>query len=92
MKVNSGRMREDEARRYFQQLINAVDYCHSRGVYHRDLKVLVMLLHVFRVSFVYTWNYILPYKLASNITTLFSLFLVAAREFALGCLWNSESF
>lgn len=33
-------MREDEARKYFQQLINAVDYCHSRGVYHRDLKVL----------------------------------------------------
>lgn len=32
-------MREDEARKYFQQLVNAVDYCHSRGVYHRDLKV-----------------------------------------------------
>ncbi|KAL0370301.1 UNVERIFIED_CONTAM: CBL-interacting serine/threonine-protein kinase [Sesamum angustifolium] len=37
--VNNGRMREDEARKYFQQLINAVDYCHSRGVFHRDLKV-----------------------------------------------------
>ena len=34
-----GKLREDEARKYFQQLINAVDFCHSRGVYHRDLKV-----------------------------------------------------
>ncbi|THU74137.1 hypothetical protein C4D60_Mb04t30170 [Musa balbisiana] len=34
-----GRLKEDEARKYFQQLINAVDYCHSRGVFHRDLKV-----------------------------------------------------
>ncbi|KAI4386182.1 hypothetical protein MLD38_004137 [Melastoma candidum] len=42
--VNHGRMREDEARRYFQQLINAVDYCHSRGVYHRDLKPENLLL------------------------------------------------
>ncbi|KAK7397462.1 hypothetical protein VNO78_18634 [Psophocarpus tetragonolobus] len=39
-----GRLKEDEARNYFQQLINAVDYCHSRGVYHRDLKPENMLL------------------------------------------------
>ena len=45
VKVNHGRMREDEARRYFQQLINAVDYCHSRGVYHRDLKVRYLFAH-----------------------------------------------
>ncbi|KAJ3683006.1 hypothetical protein LUZ60_013233 [Juncus effusus] len=42
--ANHGRMREDEARKYFQQLINAVDYCHSRGVYHRDLKLENLLL------------------------------------------------
>ncbi|ERM98173.1 CBL-interacting protein kinase 32 isoform X2 [Amborella trichopoda] len=45
--VNHGRMREDEARRYFQQLINAVDYCHSRGVYHRDLKPENLLLDTY---------------------------------------------
>ncbi|KHG24706.1 CBL-interacting protein kinase 23 [Gossypium arboreum] len=33
------RLKEDEARKYFQHLINAVDYFHNRGVYHRDLKV-----------------------------------------------------
>lgn len=33
-----GKLKEDAARKYFQQLISAVDFCHSRGVYHRDLK------------------------------------------------------
>ncbi|KAJ6825624.1 CBL-interacting protein kinase 32-like isoform X2 [Iris pallida] len=45
--VNNGRMREDEARRYFHQLINAVDFCHSRGVYHRDLKPENLLLDTY---------------------------------------------
>eukprot|EP01018_Ginkgo_biloba_P039920 Gb_21645 [translate_table: standard] len=35
---------EDEARKYFHQLIDAVDYCHSRDVYHRDLKPENLLL------------------------------------------------
>lgn len=37
-KVAKGRLKEDAARKYFQQLISAVDFCHSRGVCHRDLK------------------------------------------------------
>ncbi|XP_010493758.1 PREDICTED: CBL-interacting serine/threonine-protein kinase 25 [Camelina sativa] len=37
-KVVKGKLKEDSARRYFQQLISAVDFCHSRGVSHRDLK------------------------------------------------------
>lgn len=37
-KVCKGRLKEKVAHRYFKQLINAVDFCHSRGVYHRDIK------------------------------------------------------
>ncbi|XP_020583533.1 CBL-interacting protein kinase 33-like isoform X6 [Phalaenopsis equestris] len=42
--IDHGRMGEAEARRYFHQLINAIDFCHSRGVYHRDLKLDNLLL------------------------------------------------
>ncbi|KAM0064120.1 putative protein kinase CAMK-CAMKL-CHK1 family [Helianthus debilis subsp. tardiflorus] len=43
-KVANGKLKEQTARRYFHQLINAVDFCHSRGVYHRDLKPENLLL------------------------------------------------
>ncbi|XP_062096674.1 CBL-interacting serine/threonine-protein kinase 23 isoform X1 [Humulus lupulus] len=42
--ASKGRLKEDEARKYFQELICAVDYCHSRGVFHRDLKPENLLL------------------------------------------------
>lgn len=47
--ATKGRLKEAEARSYFQQLINAVDYCHSRGVYHRDLKPENLLLDSYGV-------------------------------------------
>ncbi|KAL4559872.1 hypothetical protein LXL04_032018 [Taraxacum kok-saghyz] len=43
-KIAKGRLKEDSARKYFQQLISAIDYCHSRGVSHRDLKPENLLL------------------------------------------------
>ncbi|ESQ40639.1 hypothetical protein EUTSA_v10013492mg [Eutrema salsugineum] len=43
-KVSKGKLREDVAWKYFYQLINAVDFCHSRGVYHRDIKPENLLL------------------------------------------------
>ena len=36
--VKHGRLGEAEARRLFQQIISAVDYCHRHMVVHRDLK------------------------------------------------------
>ncbi|MCL7032492.1 hypothetical protein MKW94_020795 [Papaver nudicaule] len=42
--AHRGKLKEDEVRSYFQQMINAMDYCHNRGVYHRDLKPENLLL------------------------------------------------
>uniref|UniRef100_A0A7N1A5N6 non-specific serine/threonine protein kinase n=1 Tax=Kalanchoe fedtschenkoi TaxID=63787 RepID=A0A7N1A5N6_KALFE len=43
-KVSKGRFSEELCRKYFQQLISAVGYCHARGVFHRDLKPENLLL------------------------------------------------
>eukprot|EP01018_Ginkgo_biloba_P025634 Gb_25620 [translate_table: standard] len=42
--VYQKKLREEEAKTYFQQLIHALDFCHSRGVCHRDLKPENLLL------------------------------------------------
>jgi len=36
--VEKGRLMEDEARHFFQQIISGVEYCHRHMVVHRDLK------------------------------------------------------
>ncbi|GAA5940357.1 uncharacterized protein JCM15063_002612 [Sporobolomyces koalae] len=42
--VKRGKMPEDEARRFFQQIMSALDYCHSHNIVHRDLKPENLLL------------------------------------------------
>ncbi|WFD43097.1 non-specific serine/threonine protein kinase [Malassezia psittaci] len=45
--VDHGRMEEKEARRFFQQMIAAIDYCHRHKIVHRDLKPENLLLDEF---------------------------------------------
>jgi len=42
--VKNGRLDESEAKHFFAQLIDAVSYCHWKGIYHRDLKLENLLL------------------------------------------------
>ncbi|XP_074601312.1 AMP-activated protein kinase alpha subunit [Brevipalpus obovatus] len=42
--VNHGKLKESEARRFFQQIISGVDCCHRHMVVHRDLKPENLLL------------------------------------------------
>ncbi|XP_012573528.1 CBL-interacting serine/threonine-protein kinase 24 isoform X1 [Cicer arietinum] len=45
--VRQGKLSENESRRYFQQLIDAVAHCHKKSVYHRDLKPENLLLDAY---------------------------------------------
>nr|AAB97113.1 protein serine/threonine kinase [Toxoplasma gondii] len=38
------RLKEDEARQFFEQIIKGVHYCHSKNIVHRDLKLENILL------------------------------------------------
>ncbi|XP_074659825.1 serine/threonine-protein kinase BRSK2-like [Tubulanus polymorphus] len=42
--VKKGRLQPKEARRFFRQIISALDFCHSHSICHRDLKPENLLL------------------------------------------------
>ena len=44
LQASNGKLSEAVGRKLFQQLIDAVSYCHNKGVFHRDLKVTYLFL------------------------------------------------
>ncbi|KAF1354734.1 kinase-like domain-containing protein, partial [Delphinella strobiligena] len=42
--LDHGKLREDQARKFFQQIVCAVEYCHRHKIVHRDLKPENLLL------------------------------------------------
>lgn len=51
--VTHGRIKEKLARKFFRQVVSAIDYCHSMGVIHRDIKAENLLLdHRLRVKLI----------------------------------------
>ncbi|KAG1441092.1 hypothetical protein G6F56_011637 [Rhizopus delemar] len=42
--IINGKLSEEEARKYFQQIITGLDYCHRHLICHRDLKPENLLL------------------------------------------------
>lgn len=57
--VSHGRMKEEEAARVFAQIVSAVDFCHCKGVVHRDLKAENVLLDSdmnIKVSYIFIMN------------------------------------
>lgn len=42
-----GKMSERGARQKFWQILSAVEYCHKRGIVHRDLKVFIFVIMFF---------------------------------------------
>lgn len=54
LQQKGGRLNEAEAKDIFRQMVAAMDYCHSKWVVHRDLKVIyIQINHISHIDSFY---------------------------------------
>ena len=46
IKNMGGRLSEQYSKWFFQQMVLAVDFCHNKGIFNRDIKLQNILLQV----------------------------------------------
>jgi len=67
--LNQGKIPENDARDLFRQIVDAVEYAHSQGYCHRDLKLENIFLHSgYKKAVVGDWGFSTKYK--SNVESL----------------------
>jgi len=70
-------LKESEARRFFQQIISGVDYCHRHMIVHRDLKPENLLLDKYlNVKIADFGNECLSFLLELHIVCAFCIYLI----------------
>ena len=47
---------EKEASDVLRPVVDSIKYCHSLGIVHRDLKVIIILIISLRTFYIQAWN------------------------------------
>lgn len=82
--VTHKRLKEKEARKFFRQIVSAVDYCHLNSVIHRDLKPENLLLDANKDIKIIDFGFSNTYKDSGLLETFCGSPFYAAPEMILG--------
>lgn len=89
--VNRGKVKEQEAARFFHQIINGVNYLHNLGVVHRDLKPENLLLDHNKTMKIVDFGLSNTYKFGQKLKTACGSPCYAAPEMIAGKKYHGSN-